>query len=42
LFTIGAPLRNDAVKASYKDGILEVRLPKSEAVKPKKVQTSTG
>ena len=41
-FTIGSPVRSDAVKASYKDGILEVYLPKSEETKPKKVQVSAG
>ena len=39
-FTIGVPVQNDAVKASYKDGLLEVHLPKSEATKPKKVKVS--
>ncbi len=39
-FTIGVPVRNDAVKASYRDGILEVHLPKSEETKPKKVQVT--
>lgn len=41
-FTIGAPVQHDAVSASYKDGVLEVHLPKSEATKPKKVQVSAG
>ncbi len=41
-FTLGVPVRQDAVKASYKDGILEVHLPKSEGVKPKKVQVTAG
>jgi HSP20 family protein len=41
-FTIGVPVQNNAVKASYKDGILEIRLPKSEETKPKKVQVSVG
>lgn len=36
-FTIGVPVQNEAVSASYKDGVLEVHLPKSEATKPKKV-----
>ncbi len=36
-FTIGVPVRGDAVKASYKDGLLEIHLPKSEETKPKKV-----
>ena len=39
-FTIGVPVRHDAVKASYKDGLLEVHLPKSEETKPKKVQVT--
>lgn len=37
-FTIGAPIQEGAVKATYRNGILEVVLPKSEAVRPKKVQ----
>jgi len=41
-FTIGIPVDADGVKASYKDGILEVRLPKSEATKPKKVLVSAN
>ncbi|BDI33247.1 molecular chaperone [Capsulimonas corticalis] len=41
-FTIVAPVQHDGVKASYKDGILEVHLPKSEETKPKKVQVSAG
>jgi len=41
-FTIGVPVQQDAVKASYKDGVLEVRLPKAEETKPKKVQVSAG
>jgi len=39
-FTIGVPINADEVKASYKDGVLEVHVPKSEAVKPKKVAVS--
>ncbi len=41
-FTIGVPVQNEAVSASYKDGVLEVHLPKSEATKPKKVVVSAG
>ena len=41
-FTLGVPVRHDAVKASYKDGILEVHLPKSEETKPRKVQVSAS
>ena len=39
-FTIGVPVKHDGVRASYKDGILEIRLPKSEETKPKKVQVT--
>ena len=39
-FTIGVPVQNEAVTAGYKDGVLEVHLPKSEATKPKKVKVS--
>jgi len=39
-FTIGIPVKADGVKAAYKDGILEVTIPKSEQTKPKKVDIS--
>ena len=41
-FTIGVPVQADAVTASFKDGVLEVHLPKSEATKPKKVKVATN
>lgn len=37
-FTIGVPVKPGEVKASYKDGVLEVMVPKAEEIKPKKVQ----
>ena len=37
-FSIGVPVQPDKVKASYKDGILEVSIPKAEEVKPKKIK----
>jgi len=39
-FTIGVPIKSDQVKASYKDGILEITIPKSEEIKPKKVEVA--
>lgn len=39
-FTIGIPIEHHQVRATYKNGVLELTLPKSEAVKPKKVQVS--
>lgn len=41
-FTIGVPVRSDAVTAAYKDGLLEVHLPKSDETKPKKVQVTAS
>jgi HSP20 family protein len=41
-FTVSVPVDADRVSASYKDGVLEVRLPKSEVTKPKKVPVTTA
>ena len=39
-FTIGVPVDVNEVKAAYRNGILELTLPKAEASKPKKVLVS--
>ena len=39
-FNIGMPIAQDKIKAVYKDGILEVTLPKSEQIKPKKIEVA--
>lgn len=39
-FTIGVPVDSTGVKAGYKDGVLEVTIPKAEEVKPKKVEVA--
>jgi len=36
-FTLPTPVQPDKIKASYKDGVLKVSLPKSEEVKPKEI-----
>jgi HSP20 family protein len=36
-FNIGVPVKSDQIKATYKDGVLEINLPKAEARKPKKI-----
>jgi HSP20 family protein len=40
-FRLGVPVQSDAVEANYKDGVLVVRLPKTENVKPRKVEVRT-
>jgi len=37
-FTLGVPVRTDGVKASYKDGVLEIRVPKADEAKPREIQ----
>lgn len=39
--TLPAPVDADKVKAAYKDGILTVMLPKTEAAKPKQIQVKS-
>ena len=39
-FTLGVPVDADKIKASFKDGVLTISLPKSDEIKPKKVQVS--
>jgi HSP20 family protein len=36
-FNLGVPVQHDKISAGFKDGVLTVRLPKSEETKPKKV-----
>ena len=37
-FNIGVPVKADQIKAAYRDGVLEIVLPKAEAKKPKKIE----
>ena len=39
---IGKDIDEKKVKASYKDGVLELTLPKAETVKPKKISVDVG
>lgn len=34
---LGAPIRTDAAKATYKNGVLEIVVPKSESAVPKRI-----
>jgi len=36
--TLPIPVQADKVKATYRDGVLEIRLPKAEEIKPKQIK----
>jgi len=40
-FTVGVPVKEEEIKASYKEGVLEVSIPKAEIKKAKKVEVKT-
>lgn len=41
-FTVSVPIKNEEVRATYKDGVLEIVLPKSDENKPRKIGVSTN
>lgn len=41
-FTLGAPVKADQVKASYRDGVLEVRVPKADEARPREIEVQVG
>jgi HSP20 family protein len=41
-FTLGAPVRADAVKAQVRDGVLEVRVPKAEEARLRQIDVQVG
>ncbi len=41
-FTLGTPVRADQVKASYKDGVLEIRVPKADEAKSREIEVQVG
>lgn len=40
--TLPKPVKLDAIKASYKDGLLTVTLPKTEEARPRQINVSVG
>ena len=41
-FTLATPVQSDRIAASYRDGVLEVTIPKAEASKPRRIEISAG
>ncbi len=41
-FTLGTPVKSDAITASYKDGVLNVVVPKADEVQPKRIAISSN
>lgn len=41
-FTLGVPVRNDKVRATFRDGVLEVHIPKAEEAKLKEIEVQVG
>jgi HSP20 family protein len=41
-FTLGAPVRADQVKATFKDGVLEIHVPKAEEARLREVEVKVG
>jgi HSP20 family protein len=40
-FSLSVPVKHEEVRATYRDGILEIHLPKSDATKPRKVTVTS-
>jgi HSP20 family protein len=41
-FTLGTPVRSENVKAQYRDGVLEVRVPKAEEARMRQIEVQVG
>jgi HSP20 family protein len=41
-FTFDAPVRNDGIKAHYKDGVLEIVVPKAEEAKVREIEVQSA
>lgn len=41
-FVLGVPVRADQVKAAYKDGVLEISIPKAEEARPREIEIQVG
>ena len=41
-FTLAAPVKGDQVKASYRDGVLEVRVPKTDEARLREIEVQVA
>jgi HSP20 family protein len=41
-FTFGSPVSSEGVKAHYRDGVLEVRVPKAEQARTREIEIQVG
>jgi HSP20 family protein len=41
-FTFGTPVKNDGIRAQYRDGVLEVHVPKAEEAKVREIEVQVG
>jgi HSP20 family protein len=39
-FTVNVPVKADQIKATYRDGVLEVSLPKADEVRPREIEVT--
>jgi len=42
VFTLDSPVRADQIKAQYKDGVLEITVPKAEEAKLREIEVQVG
>jgi HSP20 family protein len=40
-FTLGVPVRNEGIKATFKDGVLTIEVPKAEEAKVREIEIQT-
>ena len=41
-FTLEQPVRADQIQASYRDGVLEIHVPKADEAKPREIEVQVG
>ena len=41
-FTLGSPVKSDGVKATFRDGVLEVHVPKAEEARVREIEVQVG